>query len=137
MIPRDRAWSILTEFTRSDSLRKHARAVEASMRAYAGQYGEDAEVWGVAGMLHDFDYEVHPRAPHHPLKGAEVLISRGVPDAVVRANALSLSFFRTDATSRPVMTLPGLTSATAWTKPESSSHAYKARSRSDTRGTPP
>jgi putative nucleotidyltransferase with HDIG domain len=85
VIPRDRAWSILTEFTRSDSLRKHARAVEASMRAYAGQYGEDAEVWGVAGMLHDFDYEVHPRAPHHPLKGAEVLISRGVPDAVVRA----------------------------------------------------
>lgn len=85
MIPRDRAWSILTEFTRSDSLRKHARAVEASMRAYAGRYREDAEVWGAAGMLHDFDYEVHPRAPHHPLKGAEILISRDVPDAVVRA----------------------------------------------------
>ncbi len=85
MIPRDRAWSILTEFTASDSLRKHARAVEASMRAYAARYGQDPEAWGVAGMLHDFDYEVHPRAPHHPVKGAELLLSRGVPEAIVHA----------------------------------------------------
>ena len=85
MIRRDAAWSILTEFTRSDSLRKHARAVEASMRAYAGRYGEDPEIWGVAGMLHDFDYEVHPRAPHHPVKGAEVLLARGVPARIVYA----------------------------------------------------
>ena len=85
MIAREDAWSILTEFTRSDSLRKHARAVEASMRAYAGRYGEDPEVWGVAGMLHDFDYEVHPRAPHHPVKGAEVLLARGVPARIVYA----------------------------------------------------
>ena len=85
MIPRADAWSILTEFTKSDSLRKHARAVEASMRAYAGTYGADPEVWGVAGILHDFDYEMHPRAPHHPMKGAEILISRGVPDVIVRA----------------------------------------------------
>jgi len=85
VIRRDAAWSILTEFTRSDSLRKHARAVEASMRAYAGRYGEDPEVWGVAGMLHDFDYEVHPRAPHHPVKGAEVLLARGVPARIVYA----------------------------------------------------
>ncbi|HAM59347.1 MAG TPA: HAD family hydrolase [Candidatus Rokubacteria bacterium] len=82
---RDAAWSVLTEFTRSDSLRKHARAVEAAMRAYAGRYGEDPEVWGVAGMLHDFDYEVHPRAPHHPVKGAEVLLARGVPARIVYA----------------------------------------------------
>ena len=85
MISRDHAWSVLTEFTKSDSLRKHARAVEASMRAYAGRYGEDADAWGVAGMLHDFDYEMHPRAPHHPLKGAEVLLARGVPERIVRA----------------------------------------------------
>jgi putative nucleotidyltransferase with HDIG domain len=85
VIRRDDAWSILTEFTRSDSLRKHARAVEASMRAYAAKYGEDPEVWGVAGMLHDFDYEVHPRAPQHPTKGAEILIARGVPDLIIRA----------------------------------------------------
>ena len=85
MISRDQAWSVLTEFTKSDSLRKHARAVEASMRAYAGRYGEDPDAWGMAGMLHDFDYEMHPRAPHHPVKGAEILILRGVPEPIVRA----------------------------------------------------
>ena len=85
MITRDAAWTVLTEFTRSDSLRKHARAVEAAMRAYAGRYGEDPDAWGVAGMLHDFDYEVHPRAPHHPVKGAEILLARGVPAAIVHA----------------------------------------------------
>lgn len=85
MISREAAWSILTEFTLGDSLRKHARAVEASMRAYAARYGEDPEVWGVAGMLHDFDYEMHPRAPAHPMKGAEILLARGVPDPIVYA----------------------------------------------------
>ena len=56
---RETAWAILTEFTQGDSLRKHARAVEASMRAYAVRFGEDPEVWGTAGILHDFDYEMH------------------------------------------------------------------------------
>ncbi|HEU5323703.1 MAG TPA: HDIG domain-containing protein [Methylomirabilota bacterium] len=84
-LDRGAAWAILTEFTRSDSLRKHARAVEASMRAYARRYGEDADTWGVAGMLHDFDYEIHPTAPRHPLKGAEILAARGVPADVVYA----------------------------------------------------
>jgi putative nucleotidyltransferase with HDIG domain len=85
VISRDQAWSVLTEFTQSDSLRKHARAVEASMRAYAARYDENVEAWGVAGMLHDFDYEMHPRAPHHPMKGAEILLSRGVPEPIVHA----------------------------------------------------
>ena len=85
MLPRDTAWAILTEFTHGDSLRKHARAVEAAMRAYAGRYDGDEEMWGVAGMLHDFDYEMHPRAPAHPMKGAEILLTRGVPDTVVYA----------------------------------------------------
>jgi putative nucleotidyltransferase with HDIG domain len=84
-VDRARAWSILTEFTKGDSLRKHARAVEASMRAYAGRYGADPERWGVAGMLHDFDYEMHPRAPHHPMKGAEILAARGIPLDVIYA----------------------------------------------------
>jgi putative nucleotidyltransferase with HDIG domain len=85
MIRRDLAWSILTEFTRSDSLRKHALAVESSMRAYGARYREDPEVWGAAGLLHDFDYEMHPRAPHHPMKGGEILTARGVPPAVIHA----------------------------------------------------
>jgi predicted hydrolase (HD superfamily) len=84
-VSRDAAWALLTEFTRSDSLRKHARAVEASMRAYAARFDEDADRWGVAGMLHDFDYEMHPHAPHHPMKGGEILLARGVPAAVVYA----------------------------------------------------
>jgi len=85
MIDREAAWAVLTEFTKSDSLRKHALAVETSMRAYAERYGEDAESWGMAGMLHDFDYEMHPTAPRHPMKGAEILIGRNVPEPVVHA----------------------------------------------------
>jgi putative nucleotidyltransferase with HDIG domain len=85
VLAREAAWAILTEFTQGDGLRKHARAVEASMRAYADRYGEDAETWGVAGLLHDFDYEMHPRAPAHPMKGAEILLARGVPEPVVYA----------------------------------------------------
>jgi putative nucleotidyltransferase with HDIG domain len=85
MIERDDAWRVLTDFTRSDSLRKHALAVEASMLAYAIQYGEDQVSWGLAGMLHDFDYEMHPTAPRHPMKGAEILLARGVPPPVVYA----------------------------------------------------
>jgi len=84
-VQRDVAWSILTEFTKGDGLRKHARAVEASMRAYAARYGADPDRWGIAGLLHDFDYEMHPRAPHHPLKGAEILAARGLPADVVYA----------------------------------------------------
>jgi putative nucleotidyltransferase with HDIG domain len=85
LMGRDRAWVLLTEFTQSDSLRKHALAVEAAMRAYAARYGQDPETWGAAGMLHDFDYEMHPIAPRHPMKGAEILLARDVPAAIVHA----------------------------------------------------
>jgi putative nucleotidyltransferase with HDIG domain len=85
MIDRAAAWALLTEFTRGDGLRKHGRAVEAVMRGYAARFGEDPETWGIAGMLHDFDYEMHPAAPRHPLKGAEILVSRGVPQRIVYA----------------------------------------------------
>jgi predicted hydrolase (HD superfamily) len=59
--------------------------VEASMTAYAGHFGADAVAWAIAGMLHDFDYEMHPHAPRHPMKGAEILTARGVPPAVIYA----------------------------------------------------
>ena len=85
MIDRAAAWQILTQFTKSDSLRKHALAVEASMRAYAREYGGDPETWGMVGMLHDFDYEIHPTAPQHPMKGAEILRARGLPEPVIYA----------------------------------------------------
>lgn len=85
MTDRGAAWPILTEFTRSESLLKHALAVEASMRAYAQRYGGDPESWGIVGMLHDFDYEIHPAAPQHPMKGAEILRARGLPEPLIYA----------------------------------------------------
>ncbi|MBP1594873.1 MAG: family hydrolase [Acidobacteria bacterium] len=82
---REAAWELLAEFTKSDSLRKHALAVETLMRAYAAKYGEDAETWGIVGLLHDFDYEMYPTMPDHPTKGAEVLRQRGYPEEIVYA----------------------------------------------------
>ncbi|MCK4412976.1 MAG: HDIG domain-containing protein [Candidatus Eisenbacteria sp.] len=82
---REEAWSLLTEFTRSESLIRHALAVEAAMRAYARKLGGDEEQWGVVGLLHDFDYERHPTAAEHPRKGAEILRERDYPEELIRA----------------------------------------------------
>lgn len=84
-ITRDEAWGLLTEFTKSDSLRKHALAVEILMRAHARKYGENEEVWGIVGLLHDFDYELYPTMPDHPTKGAEILRQRGYPEDLIYA----------------------------------------------------
>ncbi len=78
---------MLTEHTKTDSLRKHAIAVEILMRAYARKFGEDQQTWGVVGLLHDFDYEMHPNIPDHPLKGSEILRQRGVSEDVIYAIA--------------------------------------------------
>lgn len=80
---RDEALAILHEYTKSESLLKHAFAVEAAMREYARRFGEDEEYWGNVGLLHDFDWEIHPELPDHPLKGAEILRARGVPEPMV------------------------------------------------------
>jgi len=85
MIPREAAWNLLTEFTQSESLRKHAMAVEACMRAYAKKFGADEELWGVVGLIHDFDYEKYPTAQEHPYKGNEILRERGYSDEIRRA----------------------------------------------------
>ncbi len=85
MLDRNAAWSLLTEFTQSESLRKHALAVEACMRAYARQFGEDEELWGMVGLIHDFDYEKYPTAQEHPYKGNEILKERGYSDEIRRA----------------------------------------------------
>lgn len=82
---RETAWELLAEFTKSDSLRKHALAVEILMRAYARKYGEDPEIWGIVGLLHDFDYEMYPTIPDHPNKGAEILRQRGYPEDIIYA----------------------------------------------------
>lgn len=85
IIERETAWNLLCEYTKSESLRKHALAVEWCMRAYARKFGEDEEVWGVTGLLHDFDYEMYPQAPDHPLKGSEILKEKDYPEEVRRA----------------------------------------------------
>ena len=79
------AWEILTEFTKTDQLRKHALSVEAVMRAAAREYGEDEDVWGAVGMLHDFDYEIHPTLELHPMAGEPILRAKGVPDDIIHA----------------------------------------------------
>ncbi len=77
---RDQALEILTEYTKSESLLKHAYAVEAAMRAYAKKFGEDEELWGAVGLLHDFDYEMFP--DEHPMKGSEILKEKGIPEHI-------------------------------------------------------
>jgi len=79
------AWTLLTEWTQSDSLRKHALAVEAAVRGYARLFGEDEEGWGIVGLLHDFDYERYPTLDQHPFRGCEELTRRGYPEWVTRA----------------------------------------------------
>ena len=85
MNEREAAWCLLTEFTQSESLRKHALAVEACMRAYARKMGANEQLWGLVGLLHDFDYEKYPSAQEHPYKGNEILRERGYSEEVRRA----------------------------------------------------
>ncbi|HLX12476.1 MAG TPA: HD domain-containing protein, partial [Bacteroidota bacterium] len=79
---RNDAHELLKEYTKSDALLKHMYAVEAAMRAYAKKYGEDEERWAITGLLHDFDYEMYPNPPDHPMKGSEVLKEKGYPEDV-------------------------------------------------------
>ena len=82
---RDQAWDIVCEFVQSDALRRHMLAVEACVVAYARKFGEDPGQWSVTALLHDFDWEIHPSAPDHPLKGEPILAQRGVDETVRRA----------------------------------------------------
>jgi putative nucleotidyltransferase with HDIG domain len=82
---REQAWSIVCEFIQNDALRRHALAVEACVAAYAAEWGEDVERWSVTALLHDFDWEIHPQLPDHPLKGEAILAARGVDDETRRA----------------------------------------------------
>lgn len=83
MVPsREEALAILHEFTSSDALRKHALAVEAAMRAYAESRSADANLWGVTGLLHDFDYERFPSLEDHPRRGSEILAERGIDEEI-------------------------------------------------------
>ena len=136
---RDDAWGLLCEYTQSESLRKHALAVEACVRAYARKRGEDEELWGLAALLHDFDYERWPNAEHHPTQehpyeGSKILRERGYPEemihailghadysGVVRLSALDHTLFACDE-------LAGFLTACALIKPSKSIHEVETAS---------
>ena len=85
VLSRDAAWRLLTEYTKSESLLKHALAVEAAVRGYARKFGEPDVEWGIVALLHDFDYERWPTPENHPFRGCEILEAQGYPEWVRRA----------------------------------------------------
>src|SRR3990172_10616114 len=82
---RDDALALVREYVKNEGLVRHMLSVEAAMRFYAEKFGEDPETWGLIGLLHDFDWEIHPSLEHHPQDGAPILRERGVPEVVIKA----------------------------------------------------
>ena len=80
---REEAWGMVTQMTQSETLRRHMRAVEAAMRAYARRFGEDEERWGILGLIHDWDYETGPTLDQHPMRGMRMLRDRGWPEEII------------------------------------------------------
>jgi putative nucleotidyltransferase with HDIG domain len=140
MLPsRADALALMHEYTASDSLRKHMLSVEAAMRAYAEQRGEDVERWGLTGLIHDFDYERWPNDAHspteeHPSEGVRILRARGWPADILEAilgHALYCNVPRTTAMAKTLFAvdeLTGLITATALVKPTRSVHDVEAKS---------
>lgn len=85
MLTREEALALVREYVKNENLVKHMLCVEAAMQFYAEKFGEDVELWGVTGLLHDFDWEIHPTAEQHPAEGAPILRQRGVDEVIVRA----------------------------------------------------
>ena len=136
---RESALALMHEDTASDSLRKHMLAVEAAMRAYAAKFGEDPERWGLAGLIHDFDYERFPNAAHsateeHPAHGVRVLRERGWPEDILQAVLGHAAYCHVPRETRMARTLfavdelTGLITATALVKPSKSLREVDARS---------
>jgi putative nucleotidyltransferase with HDIG domain len=140
MLPtRDDALALMREYTASDSLRKHMLAVEAAMRAYAAKQGADVERWGLAGLIHDFDYERFPNEAHspteeHPSEGVRLLRARGWPEDILEAimgHALYTGTPRVSPMAKTLFAvdeLTGLITATALVRPSRSVHEVEARS---------
>jgi putative nucleotidyltransferase with HDIG domain len=128
MIDRRAAWEIVSEFTKNENLRKHALAVEACVLEYARTFGEDEQQWSITALLHDFDWEIHPEAPDHPMKGAPILAGRGVDETIRRAILSHANYSGVPRVSRLEKTLyacdelAGLITAVALVKPHRSVH---------------
>jgi putative nucleotidyltransferase with HDIG domain len=131
---RNQAWSLLCEYTQSESLRKHMLAVEACMRAYARKFGEDENKWGITGLLHDFDYEKYPTPSEHPFVGNKILEERGYPEEVRRAILSHADYSGVKRESRMEKTLyacdeiAGFITASALVKPNKSLAEEEAKS---------
>jgi putative nucleotidyltransferase with HDIG domain len=123
---REDAWTLLCEYTKNPGLRKHGLAVEAAMRAYARKYGEDEEKWAIVGLLHDFDYEIHPTVDKHPQEGSKILRERGYPEDIIYAvlcHADHLELERKSPMDKAIYAvdeLTGLITAVALVKPSKS-----------------
>jgi putative nucleotidyltransferase with HDIG domain len=131
---RAEAWDLLCEFTKSDGLRKHALAVEACVAAYARRLGEDENKWAVTALLHDFDWEIHPELPDHPMKGEPILADRGV-SAEIRRAILSHADFTGVPRDTPLAKalfacdeLAGFITAVALVKPSKSLNEVEVKS---------
>jgi putative nucleotidyltransferase with HDIG domain len=128
------AWGLLCEFTASESLRKHALAVEACMRAYARKFGEDEDRYGLAGLLHDFDYEKYPTPAEHPFVGSKILEERGYPEWLRRCILSHADYANVPRQSKMEHALfacdelAGFITATALVKPGKSLAEVEARS---------
>ncbi len=122
------AWDLLCEFVKSESLRKHALAVETCVAAYAKELGEDEEKWRVTALLHDFDWEIHPNLPDHPVKGEAILVERGVSEEIRRAILSHATFTGIERVSKLERTLfacdelAGFITACSYVKPTKSVH---------------
>jgi len=139
MLDRDAAWNLLCEYTQSESLRKHALAVEACVRAYARQSGADETLWGVTALLHDFDYERWPNAgrradAEHPFAGSKILRELGYPEEMIHAilgHADYCGVARTSPLDKTLFAcdeLAGFLTACALIKPSKSIHEVEAAS---------
>lgn len=133
-LDRSQAWSLLCEYTQSESLRKHMLAVEACMRAYARKFGEDENKWGITGLLHDFDYEKYPTPAEHPFVGNKILEERGYPEDVRRAILSHADYSGVKRESRMEKALyacdeiSGFITASALVKPNKSLAEVEAKS---------
>ncbi len=136
---REDALALMHEYTQSESLRKHMLSVEAAMRAYAAEFGEEVDRWALAGLMHDFDYERWPNAEHsadaeHPAEGVRLLRGLGYPEDVLQAILGHATYCGVARETRMAKTLfavdelTGLITATALVKPTKSVHDVDARS---------
>ncbi len=131
---REDALSIVREFVKNENLVRHMLAVEAAMRFYAPRFDEDPDLWGLAGLLHDFDWEIHPTLEEHPQAGIPILRERGVPEAVVRAilsHANHTGVPRETVMEKALFAcdeITGLITAVALVRPSRSLHDLKVKS---------